>query len=45
MLVHDCPMTNIDRDAPRLYRYQTHTSLNDASFIGNHAHDANNFIL
>jgi hypothetical protein len=29
-------LTNIDRDAPRLYGYQTYTTLNDASFIGNH---------
>jgi hypothetical protein len=36
MLVHDCPMTNIDRDAPRLYRYQSYTTSNDASLIGNH---------
>ncbi len=35
-ILHDCPMTNIDRDAPRLYGYQTYTTLNDASFIGNH---------
>jgi hypothetical protein len=35
-LVHDCPMTNIDHDAPRLYGYQTYTTLNDTSFIGNH---------
>jgi hypothetical protein len=29
-------MTNIDHDAPRLYGYQTCTTSNDASFIGNH---------
>ncbi len=36
MFVHDCPRTNIDRDAPCLYGYQTYTTSNDASFIGNH---------
>jgi hypothetical protein len=35
-LVHDCPMTNIDCDAPHLYGYQTYTTSNDASVIGNH---------
>jgi hypothetical protein len=35
-LVYDCPMTNIDRDAPRLYGYQTYITSNDAYFIGNH---------
>jgi hypothetical protein len=29
-------MTNIDQDDPHLYGYQTYTTSNDASFIGNH---------
>ncbi len=36
MLVHNCPMTNIDCDAPCFYGYQAYITLNDASFIGNH---------
>jgi hypothetical protein len=36
MLLHDCPMPNIDHDAPRLYEYQTYTTSNDASFTENH---------
>jgi hypothetical protein len=35
-LMRDCPMTNIDHDALRLYGYQTYTTSNDARFIGNH---------
>ncbi len=35
VIVHDCTMTNIDRNAPHLYGYQTYTTSNDASFIGN----------
>jgi hypothetical protein len=35
-IVHDCPMTNIDCDAPHFYGYQIYTTSNDASFIRNH---------
>jgi hypothetical protein len=34
VIVHDCPMMNIDCDAPHPYGYQTYTTSNDASFIG-----------
>ena len=39
-IVHDCPMTAINCDAPRLYGYQMYITWNDASCIENHLDQA-----